>query len=167
MKYFVELADKEIEIEVIREGSGYNISTTNGLTPVDIYPIGNGFYSLILNGKHYDLFISKNGAEMLIDTGTGTYPAVVMNEREKMLTKYADAAGSKGKLTDLKAPMPGLIFKINVETGQEVDKGDPLLIIEAMKMENELKAVSKGKVKEVKVEQGQAVDKDTILITFD
>jgi biotin carboxyl carrier protein len=65
---------------------------------------------------------------------------------------------------DLKAPMPGLVVDIPVKEGDTVSKGDTLVILEAMKMENALKAVADATVKKIAVTKGQAVDKNTLLI---
>ena len=70
-------------------------------------------------------------------------------------------------VNDLKAPMPGLVLDILVEEGKEVKKGDPLLILEAMKMENVLKAESKGVVKKIHAEQGANLSVDAIIIEFE
>ncbi len=67
----------------------------------------------------------------------------------------------------LRAAMPGLVVKVEVEPGQKIKKGDSLLIVEAMKMENEIKAQSPGVVKEIKVKPGQPVEKNQILIVFE
>jgi biotin carboxyl carrier protein len=68
---------------------------------------------------------------------------------------------------DLKAPMPGLVLDIKVSPGQEVKKGDALLILEAMKMENVLKAPADAKVKNICVDKGQGVEKNQVLIEFE
>jgi biotin carboxyl carrier protein len=68
---------------------------------------------------------------------------------------------------DVKAPMPGLVLDILVEAGQTIQKGDSLLILEAMKMENVLKATGDGTVKSVIVEKGNAVDKNQVLIELE
>lgn len=68
---------------------------------------------------------------------------------------------------DLKAPMPGLVLSIAVAVGDEIQKDDALVILEAMKMENVLKATSEGKVKSIAVKQGEAVEKNQILIEFE
>ncbi|MEL6135773.1 MAG: acetyl-CoA carboxylase biotin carboxyl carrier protein subunit, partial [Bacteroidota bacterium] len=70
------------------------------------------------------------------------------------------------KLDSLKAPMPGLIHSLKVEAGQEVKKGDPLLILEAMKMENIIKSPGEGVVKEIHVVEKNSVEKNALLITF-
>ncbi len=73
---------------------------------------------------------------------------------------------ASGKLGDLKSPMPGLVIKILVKEGDEIKKGDSLIVLEAMKMENMLKAQGDGIVKAIKVQPGNAVVKGEILISF-
>jgi biotin carboxyl carrier protein len=76
-----------------------------------------------------------------------------------------DSGGAK-KMKELKAPMPGLVVKIEVKPGDEVQKDQPLVILEAMKMENVLKAVGNATVASVEVKQGQAVEKNQVMIKF-
>ncbi len=76
-------------------------------------------------------------------------------------------AGSGHKMNIVKAPMPGLVLQVLVQPGQTVRKGDPLLILEAMKMENVLKAANEGMVREVAVHSGQAVEKGATLVVLD
>ena len=71
------------------------------------------------------------------------------------------------KINDLKAPMPGLVLDVVVSAGDTVSKGDTLLILEAMKMENAIKAPADLKIKEIHTTTGSAVDKNQVLITFD
>jgi biotin carboxyl carrier protein len=71
------------------------------------------------------------------------------------------------KMNNLKAPMPGLITKIMVKEGDEIKQGEPLLILEAMKMENVFKAAADVKIKSVKIAEKQAVEKGAELITFE
>ena len=70
------------------------------------------------------------------------------------------------KLNEIKAPMPGLVVRITVEEGAEVKKGDSLLVLEAMKMENVIKAPGDAVVGKIKVNAGQAVEKNQLLISF-
>lgn len=70
------------------------------------------------------------------------------------------------KISDMKAPMPGLVLQVLVNPGDEVNKGDKILVLEAMKMENAIKSPTDGIVNDVHVSQGMAVDKNQILITF-
>ncbi|MEK6254015.1 MAG: acetyl-CoA carboxylase biotin carboxyl carrier protein subunit, partial [Gemmatimonadales bacterium] len=68
---------------------------------------------------------------------------------------------------DLRAPMPGLIVRVEVQEGQEVEKGDSLVVMEAMKMENELRADAPGLVLSIEVEAGQAVERDAVLLKLE
>jgi biotin carboxyl carrier protein len=74
---------------------------------------------------------------------------------------------ASAKVLNVKAPMPGLVLNVLVEPGQEVKKGDKLLVLEAMKMENIIKAAGDGKVGRIAVDKGQAVDKNQTLIEFE
>lgn len=74
--------------------------------------------------------------------------------------------GASQKVTELKAPMPGLIRNINVQPGQTIGKGEPLLVLEAMKMENVIKSPADVTVAQIHIQIGQAVDKNQVLLTF-
>jgi biotin carboxyl carrier protein len=75
--------------------------------------------------------------------------------------------GLAAKVKEVKAPMPGLVLDIRVVPGQMVQKGDVLLILEAMKMENAIKSATDGVVKQVKAIKGQSVEKNQLMIVFD
>jgi biotin carboxyl carrier protein len=81
---------------------------------------------------------------------------------EKMGLKDLLASGNK----DFKAPMPGMVLKVLVNPGDAVQKGTPLLVLEAMKMENNIKSESDGEVESIEVQAGQSVEKNQILIRF-
>ncbi len=85
----------------------------------------------------------------------------------RLVRQLGMGAGSGHKMNTVKAPMPGLVLQVLVQPGQTVQKGDPLLILEAMKMENVLKAANEGVVKEVAVHSGQAVEKGATLVVLD
>jgi len=91
---------------------------------------------------------------------------VVKDKFDILLEKMGMNNSSKQEIKEIKAPMPGLIHEIKVAVGDEVKKGDPVLILEAMKMENILKSPGDGQVKLIKVEKGQSVEKNQILIQF-
>jgi biotin carboxyl carrier protein len=104
-------------------------------------------FILRINGHQHEIHI-KDRFDLLLD---------------KMGLNQADTR----KLNDLRAPMPGLILNIKVKPGQEVKQGDPILILEAMKMENILKAPGDGVVKDVRVSVRQNVEKNQILLEFE
>jgi biotin carboxyl carrier protein len=92
--------------------------------------------------------------------------ATVESQHQLLLKKIGRSGAGNQKVQDVKAPMPGLIRRITVAPGQTVVKGEALLILEAMKMENILKSPADGVVAEVRVTEGQAVGKNDILLRF-
>lgn len=92
--------------------------------------------------------------------------AVTQTQLDLLLESMGLGGKAAKKAKDLKSPMPGLVVSIAVEVGQSVQKGDPLLVLEAMKMENTIKADGDGVVTAIKVSTKQAVDKGQVLIQF-
>jgi biotin carboxyl carrier protein len=91
----------------------------------------------------------------------------VQDALDLLLEKLGMANGATAKVKEVTAPMPGLVLDIRVVPGQTVQKGDVLLILEAMKMENAIKSVAEGVVKLVKAVKGQSVEKNQLLILFE
>lgn len=94
------------------------------------------------------------------------YKIQVEDQFDLLLQKLGMDTGSSNKIRELKAPMPGMVLKVMVEEGTEVKKGDNLLILEAMKMENILKSSTDGIVKKILVSQGDKIEKNTVLVQF-
>jgi biotin carboxyl carrier protein len=94
------------------------------------------------------------------------YEIGIKDRFDQLLSSMGLDAVSKPKVNDVKAPMPGLVLSIKVKEGMEVKKGDPILILEAMKMENIIKSPVDGIVKSIAVKEKQAVDKNQTLINF-
>jgi biotin carboxyl carrier protein len=86
---------------------------------------------------------------------------------DRLVQQMGLHAGSAQKQNTVKAPMPGLVLQVNVQVGQSVQKGDTLLILEAMKMENVLKAAHEGVIKSIQISQGQAVEKGQLLLELE
>lgn len=97
----------------------------------------------------------------------GLYEVKVADQFDQTVERLGLHIQAGTKFKDVKAPMPGLVLDIMVEPGQKVQKGDSLLILEAMKMENVLKSPGDGVVKAVKVEKGTAVNKNQILLEME
>jgi pyruvate carboxylase subunit B len=91
----------------------------------------------------------------------------VEDERARHIRDLASAAAPLETHREVRAPMPGLIVKVEVEAGQEVDQGDGLIVMEAMKMENELRADASATVSNVLVEPGQTVNRDDLLVVLE
>lgn len=107
--------------------------------------------------KNNKLILSVNGKSISVEGKT---------ELDQLLEKMGIADQKVKRITDIKAPMPGLILDIFIKEGQPVKKGDSLIILEAMKMENILKASEDGVIKRIHVNSGEAVEKNQILLEF-
>ncbi|HEY4649971.1 MAG TPA: biotin/lipoyl-containing protein [Pontibacter sp.] len=135
----------------------------------DISPLGNNTYHIIHNYKSYtaELVSADYQAKAFTFKINGiTHTLSVKDQFDLLLDKLGMSNANAQKVNDVKAPMPGLILEIKVQPGQEVKKGDPIMILEAMKMENILKSPGDGVVKEIKVAVRQNVEKNQVLILF-
>lgn len=95
------------------------------------------------------------------------YVVSIANHLDQLIKEMGFEVGKTKLVNAIKAPMPGLILEINVAVGQEVQEGDNLLILEAMKMENSFDSPRSGVIKSITVEKGQAVEKGQLLIEFE
>ncbi|MCE1164249.1 MAG: biotin/lipoyl-binding protein [Bacteroidetes bacterium] len=120
----------------------------------------------LVKAEHVHDSDMKN-TEFLLEYNSKAYKVVCKNELEILTEKFAASRGGVKIKNELVSPMPGAIVKINVKEGDEVKKGDVLVVLEAMKMENELKAAADCKVQKVLVEEKTPVDKNQVLIKFE
>ncbi|WP_439881309.1 acetyl-CoA carboxylase biotin carboxyl carrier protein subunit [Pontibacter sp. MBLB2868] len=135
----------------------------------DIQPISTNAFHIIKDNKSYtaELVETDYQAKTFTFKINGIKQTVNVKDRfDLLLDKLGMSDVNTNKVNDVKAPMPGLVLEIKVQPGQEVKKGDPILILEAMKMENILKSPGDGTVKEIKVQARQNVEKNQVLILF-
>jgi len=143
---------------------------THDLTQLDIVPIDASHFHVLKNGEAFRAevvqtdFIKK---QFTIKINGNTYDIKLADEYDQLVKKLGLTTAVTHKVKDIKAPMPGLVLSIQVEPGQAVQHGDPLLILEAMKMENVLKSPGDGVVKAIRVQKGTAVDKGAVLIEME
>ncbi|SFU85046.1 biotin/lipoyl-containing protein [Pontibacter akesuensis] len=135
----------------------------------DIAPIGPNTFHIIKGTRSFTAeVVSANYQEKTFTFKiNGAVQTVSVQDRfDLLLDQLGMGNANANKVNDVKAPMPGLILDIKVAPGQEVKKGDPIMILEAMKMENILKSPGDGVVKEVKVQVRQNVEKNQVMILF-
>ena len=165
MRYFVEVSGEEVEVVV--EGDAVEVDgvrvSARLLAGPDDAPV-----ALELDGATHALVpgLRSEGRRTLYLDGR-PHAVVTETERERRVREMKGVAGGAAGPRPLKAPMPGLVVKVEVEVGQAVTAGQGLVIVEAMKMENELEAEVDGVVARVLVEPGQAVEKDEVLVDFE
>jgi len=135
----------------------------------DFLDLGNGSYSILLNNKSYNaelVELNREEKTVSLQINGRKYVVNVQTKMDLLLEKLGMSDLASNKMKDVKAPMPGLVLDIRVEAGQAVVKGDPLMVLEAMKMENVIKADGEGVVGSIDVTKGDAVEKGASLIKF-
>lgn len=163
MKYVTTIGEREFMVEivddtcVIVDGVTYHVDFDSaGSQPV---------FSMLVDGRSYEAYVypAEDSLQVLLH-GT-LYMANVEDEREKRLRASAGSRVAERGEYYLKAPMPGLVVAIPVKEGQQVERGDVLLILESMKMQNELKSPRAGKISRLRVKTGDSVEQRQTLLS--
>jgi biotin carboxyl carrier protein len=163
MKYVSNVNGVEYLIEIVDE---HHIIVNGRKLTVDFNSIsGQPVYSLLVDGKSFEGFVYPGETEWEVLLMGRQFPVAVEDEREKRLRAAAGGSVSEAGEYHLRAPMPGMVVSIPVEEGQAIEKGDVLLILESMKMQNELKSPRAGTVGRVRVKTGESVEQRQTLLS--
>lgn len=164
MKYITTIDGTEYEIEWNEEG---HVSVDGKPYDVSVNSLGGGdLVSMILNNRSFEVVVNsaeRDRWEVLLNGEN--YDVRVQDERAHRLARARGELDGDSGLVSTKSPMPGVIVNVLVEVGQAVSKGETLVILESMKMENELKATMDGTVTDIQVEAGATVEKGAVLVT--
>jgi biotin carboxyl carrier protein len=136
----------------------------------DSIEIKKGQFHIIHNLKSYTAeVVSYNRDEhnVLVKVNGNKYTVTVKDEMDELLHKLGMDTADSLKASDVKAPMPGLVLDVKVIMGQKINKGDAILVLEAMKMENVLKASAAGTVMKISVAKGDKVEKNQIMMVIE
>jgi biotin carboxyl carrier protein len=165
MKYIVSILGREIEVEVDGEQvtvAGQTCTASLGAVP------GTPIRQLLLDGRSEALALEADGRGRWALTRRGErFEVEVLDERARHIRSLTGGSERARGPAVLKAPMPGLVVRVQVEAGQPVASGAGVVVLEAMKMENELRAAAAGVVRTVRVRPGEAVEKGQVLVEFD
>jgi biotin carboxyl carrier protein len=163
VKYVTTIADSAFVVDVLDE---HHVSLNGTVMEVDFENIsGQPVYSLLLDGKSFEAYVYEGDDELQVLLLGQLYPSKVEDEREKRLRAAAGSTVSESAEFHLRAPMPGLVVGIPVEQDQTVEKGQVLVVLESMKMQNELKSPRAGKIARIRVKSGETVDQRQTLLT--
>ena len=125
---------------------------------------------VVYNGKKYNarlLKLDRVTKEATLKVNGNRFKVVLTDKYDALLKSMGMGAGAVQKVNELKAPMPGVVFEIKVAVGDVIKKDDPILVLEAMKMENILKSPIDAVIKTILVEKGNTVEKNKILVEFE
>jgi pyruvate carboxylase subunit B len=165
VKYFVAVGGRTVEVEV--DGDRVTVGGRVLAATLSRVP-GTPLRQLLVDGRSVALAVDPAGRGRWALTRRGErWEADVVDERTRhirALTGGGEGARGPGAL---RAPMPGLVVRVLVQAGQSVVQGAGLVVLEAMKMENELKAAAAGTVRGVRVKPGEAVEKGQVMVEFE
>lgn len=136
----------------------------------DIVSLSGGKKNIIINNANYNVEIQSVDIQqkrVSLSVNGKSYSFRIREEIDIQLNSMGMLNHKQIKVDNIKAPMPGLVVKIMVEEGQEVEKGDAIIVLEAMKMENVIKAAGPGKIKKINVTNKEAVEKNAVLIEME
>lgn len=157
---------KTYDIELVeKDGNAVKIKLNGEIVDIDAVLTETGFCSILHNGHSYNAeVVNPSEGKYVITANFRRHEVELQNLRKKYIRS---GAASDDDVQDcIKAPMPGKIIAVLVETGQAVKKGDPLLIIEAMKMQSTYSASQDATVETVEIAEGDSVLADQLLLTF-
>jgi len=164
VQYEVEVGGRRIQVVVSRSGDGFAVSADGHTRQVDAARIDAHTLSLLVDSVwSNEVSIATHPASGQLEVHVGSTPvAVTLNGRRRWGRKEDGTAGSGPQR--LVAPMPGKVVRVLVKPGDRVQARQPLVVVEAMKMENELRAASDGTVADVPAREGQSVDAGALLV---
>ncbi len=143
----------------------------NGLpATIDAVTSGTGVLSILYRGKSYEAIIEnidRKEKSLLISINRQRYQIALAEPMDLLLREMGFDAASHKKAEPIKAPMPGMVLRVLVTPGQQIEKGDAVLVLEAMKMENVLKTSTAATVKNIRVAERTAVGKGDVLIELE
>jgi biotin carboxyl carrier protein len=164
MKYYTRVDNTEYEVEINGESILLNGEPVN----VDLMRSGAAeLYSLLFDGRSYEMLVNADRFNYTINVRGVQFQVQVEDERARRMNRARRLPTLPDGELAITAPIPGLVVRVLVAVGDVIEEGQPVVLLEAMKMENELRAMRSGVVKSVIVAGGQRVDQNAPLIILE
>ncbi len=157
--------DKAHRLEIEKSGSGWKCRLGGSAIAIDAISPRPDVLSLIIAGRSYEIRREHTGTNLKIWIGSTCLPVELRDPRS--LRSRLKAAGDKKGPAKIVAPMPGRVVRVLVGEDQEVEAGQGILVVEAMKMQNEIKSPKKGLVRKISTTAGAAVNPGDVLATIE
>ena len=165
----ININNRTAEVELLqREGTQVKVSVDGEVYDLDLAKVGDGIYSALLNGKSYNIEMvnTQSKRHYTVNTFYNSYDVEVIDPQARYL-KNRSGAGQEASGDSIVSPMPGKVMKIMVKEGDEVEAGQTVMTISAMKMESEFKAPRNAIVKKINVAEGDVVDGNQVMMVFE
>ncbi len=158
---------KPLELERSSPSDPWSIGSMGSL---DLSNTGPGMYSVVYKGRSHSVLVLKEDREtgtVRMRIGAHCHTVHMEDDRSRLMLLLGIDRSARAMVRELKAPMPGLVLKMLVKEGDTVKKNDPLLVLEAMKMENVIKSAGDAVVKKIHAVERTAVEKGQLLLSFE
>lgn len=164
MRYYVTVDGETLEVDL----SGERPVVDGHEAAAELARVGDtSTLNLLLDGRSHTVVAERRERHVWeLHVDGERYEARVVDERTQTIQAMAGPAAAARGPKPVRAPMPGLVVRVAVEPGERVEAGQSIVIMEAMKMENDLKAETAGVVDQIPASAGQAVEKGAVLVTF-
>jgi biotin carboxyl carrier protein len=153
---------RTVRVEVRARGESYSVSLDGRPVELDAVELNGGFTSLLLDGRSYEVAVEREPDGFRVHFAGGSVH-VELADRSRSASLPSRRASGPARLT---APMPGRVVRLLAAQGASVEAGQGVVVVEAMKMENELRAPRAGRVDQVAVREGQAVEAGALLLVI-
>jgi biotin carboxyl carrier protein len=163
MKVEVQVEGRPVAVELTRASRGWECRLDGAAQPVDVVEVAPGVLSVLLDGQSFTLHVVRQDDGWQVHTRNGEVAAVVQDPRRWQGRTGGGAEGRAGR-QEVIAPMPGKVVRVLVSEQEKVEAGQGLLVVEAMKMQNEIPSPKKGVVEQVRVREGERVEHGAVLI---
>ena len=167
VQYEVEIGGRVRQVSIRRTNGGFSVGVDGHERAVDAVRIDDHTLSLLMGGASHEVTIVPDQVTGQLSVGIGAVPLSVGLNSSRKWGRKDDGGSARGGPQRVVAPMPGKIARILVKAGEPVSVRQPLVVIEAMKMENELRAAREGVVAQLLVKEGQSVDAGTLLLVVE
>ena len=167
MQYEIDIGGRRLQVVVTRSGDGFAVSVDGRLRHVDAARIDAHTLSLVVDSVwSNEVSIAADPVGGWLDVHVGATPVAVMVNGRRRWGRREDGAGGGSGPQRLVAPMPGKVVRVLVKAGDLVAARQPVVVVEAMKMENELRASREGTVAEIHASEGMSVDAGALLVVI-
>ena len=164
MKYFARIGNNEYEVEItdsqiLLDGEAVNVDIVRSGTPE--------LYSVLFGGHSHELLVTSDRFNYMISIHSQQFQVQVQDERSRRLNQARKMPSLPDGELAVTAPIPGLVVKVLAVVGEDIEEGQPLVILEAMKMENEIRSMRPGRIKSIAVTPGQRVEQNAALLVLE